>query len=86
MDTQHGYSLRQLCSRRKTKPCKGQGGTGSRSLEGLGIPAPDYHEEYQNQPNPPNRNNDIEEDSNARNIWGNAERYKGTISDKKGDQ
>ena len=135
MDTQHAYSLRQLYSRRQTKPGSGQGVTESRSLEGLGshredsrdtgwrlfqglhipragsrslgqdmqmsenkstilhipsIPTPDYHQESQNQPNPPlippNLNFEREEYSHARNIWGNADRYKGTISDKKGDQ
>ena len=132
MDTQHAYSLRQLYSRRQTKPGSGLGVTESRSLEGLGshredrrytggrlfqglhipragsrslgqdiqmsenkstilhipsIPTPDYHQESQNQPNPPlippNLNFEREEYSHARNIWGNADRYKGTISDKK---
>ena len=130
MDTQHGYSLRQLYSRIQTKPCSAQGVPESRSLEGLdrrytggrlfqglhipragsrslgqdiqmsenkssilhipSIPTPDYHQEYQNQTNPtlvlPNLNFEMEEYSHARNIWGNADRYKGTISDKKGDQ
>ena len=54
------------------------------------IPTPDYHQDYQTQPNPilipPNLNFEREEYSHARNIWGNADRYKGTISDKKGNQ
>ena len=50
------------------------------------IPTPDYHQDSPRRENPPKPDNDKEEYSHARNNWGNADRYKGTISDKKDDQ
>ena len=81
----HGLHISRLCIKSKeTDNIKVEEDNGNSHIPS--IPTPDYHQDSKRLPSPPTSPPSTNDYSNARHIWGNAERYKGSMSEEDCDQ